>query len=116
MSIQQQLDEFRSAHPSVLRVYGELCRATVPSESWDATIYALLSVKGHLQSFPDFLSYTAWAAPGPDGDFRLHVLTQWHTFDALDIWVTEGWSAERVLRSMKPPARDIQTEILEQVT
>jgi hypothetical protein len=113
----QHLKAFQEIQTSVMRVYAEVCNATVPAESWDDAWFMLISLKGHLQSFPDFLEQSMWAAPSENGqDYRITVLTEWRTLDALEVWLTDGWSVERILLSLTPPGRDIDSEVREQVS
>lgn len=116
-SVQQQLQAFEQITPSVLRVYADVTEATVPSQSWDATWYAFLSVKGHLQSIPEFLQQSIWAAPSMDSDdYRITVITVFRSLDALSVWLSEGWCTSRVLRAMDPPGRNIDSEVRVQLS
>ncbi len=117
MSLEQQIQSFRTITPSLLRVYGEICDATVPGDRWAPTWYALISLKGHLQSFPDFIQQSIWAAPTSDGkNYRLTVISTFRTLASLEVWLTEGWSCERLLIAMGTPGDAINSEVREQLS
>lgn len=117
MVTEQERTALEHIQPSILRVYAEVVDANVHAENWDEVWFALISLKGHLQSFPDFVEQTVWAAPSADGgNYRITIITQWHSIDALEVWLTEGWSVHRLLLAMNPPAFNIDAEVRVQVS
>jgi hypothetical protein len=90
--------------------------ASIPEEAWDEAWFAIASWKGYLQSFPGMLSIRLSARALENGDVRFHSSLLWEDPEQLEEWRGSQWSMNSLLKTITPPAYDIDEETFEDLS
>lgn len=91
--------------------YAQLTRARIAEEIWDEAYFALVSLKGYLQSMPGF---TAMEILGRADDDGVSVLTivRFALEDQLEQWLETGVTPQRVFEALEEKPTDVTTDYL----
>ena len=100
---------------SYVKAYSQVVEAEVSPNAWDETYFSLLSLKGHLQSLPGWLSFDMWAHDLDNGNIRLIAVTNWETVDHLSQWLESATTVDAILRSMEPPPVLLDIDLYEEI-
>lgn len=100
---------------SYVKAYGQVVEAEVDRDAWDETYFSLLSLKGHLQALPGWISFDLWARDLDSGKIRLVAVTNWETADHLAQWLDSAKTVDAVLRSMEPPPTTLAVDLYEEI-
>ncbi len=91
--------------------YTQLTRARLSREVWDEAYFALIALKGVLQSLPGFVSMELLGRAESD-EVAILAIVRWALEEQLEAWIGCGETPQDVLEEMQPPPRDLQVEYL----
>lgn len=100
---------------SYVKAYGQVIEAEVDRNAWDETYFSLLSLKGHLQSLPGWISFDLWARDLDSGNIRVVAVTSWEAADYLAEWLNSTQTVDAILRSMEPPPASLAVDLFEEI-
>jgi heme-degrading monooxygenase HmoA len=100
---------------SYIKAYSQVVEAEMPRNAWDEAYFSLLSLKGHLQALPGWLSFNLWAHDLENGNIRLIAVTNWETTDHLFQWLDSARTVEAILRTMEPPPAALEIDLYEEI-
>jgi heme-degrading monooxygenase HmoA len=100
---------------SYIKAYSQVVEAEVARNAWDETYFSLLSLKGHLQALPGWLSFDMWAHDLENGNIRLIAVTNWETVDHLSTWLNSAKTVDAILRAMEPPPKMLDIDLYEEI-
>jgi hypothetical protein len=95
--------------------YSQVVTAEVPREAWDEAYFSLLSLKAHLQALPGWQRFDFWARDVEEGYLKLIVVTNWEQPEQMALWLSQGVTADAVLRAIEPPARSLMVDLYEEI-
>jgi hypothetical protein len=92
--------------------YAEVVDAHIPQDMWSAVFFSWLSLKGHVQGLHEFDRSALLCTIGKDG--RVHAIFSviWQNAETLAEWLRNGYSVERMLRSMGVPEDDFHVHLM----
>lgn len=91
--------------------YTQLTRARLASEVWDEAYFALIALKGVLQSCPGYVSMELLGRAESD-EVDILTIVRWALEEQLEAWLERGETPQDVLKEMEPPPRDLRVEYL----
>ena len=100
---------------SYVKAYGQLVEAEVDRTAWTETYFSLLSLKGHMQALPGWISFDLWARDLENDNIRLVAVTTWESADHLATWLHSNNTTDAILRAMEPPPATIMVELYEEI-
>jgi hypothetical protein len=92
--------------------YAEVVDAHVSQEMWSAVFFSWLSLKGHVQGLHEFDRSSLLCTVGKDGRVHAIFAVIWQNAETLSEWLRNGYSVERMLRSMGVPDDDIHVHLM----
>ena len=91
--------------------FAQLTRARIPEDIWDETYFALIALKGYLQSLPGFTAMEILGRADEDGVSVLTIV-RFALEDQLEQWLETGVTPQQVFDALENPPTDVTTDYL----
>lgn len=91
--------------------YAQLTRANVPEEIWDETYFALIALKGYLQSMPGFTTMEILGRADDDGVSVLTII-RFALEDQLEQWLETGVTPQKLFDTLEEKPTDVTIDYL----